>query len=291
MRSSNRVRGVRSGVRRRRAGLVYLLIAFFALWILLIAGGIFWGGGEEVSDGKAGGSPGDRNEEAGSASGSFTDREDKGPTTQDKAREGGGEGSSQKSNPEPDAKADAEAGGNQDYSDVNRSENRNEKQKPGSSGTRLPRQSSGGKPTYDPLGKGSDAASLSQTDLERAKLAAFRFVDAAYDFEGKGPSKKLDYLGEVGQTVDAPEFWESPESQGAEVPDTVAARIAEYGVKNDAVFQSFKVEDTSSERVIGTATFTLDEGDGRKTYKQRLTLSRWAAVWRVLYAKPLEEVS
>ncbi len=116
-------------------------------------------------------------------------------------------------------------------------------------------------------------------------------MDAAYDFEGEGPSKKLDYLGEVGQTVDAPEFWESPESPGSEVPDTVAARIAEYGVKNDAAFQSFEVEETSSERVIGAATFTLDEGDGRKTYKQRLTLSRWAAVWRVLYAKPLEEVS
>ena len=75
------------------------------------------------------------------------------------------------------------------------------------------------------------------------------------------------------------------------MPDTVAARINEYGVKNKAVFQSFKVEDTSSERVIGTATFALDEGDGRKTYSQKFVLTRWAAVWRVLYAKPLEEVS
>lgn len=267
MRSSHRSR---SG--RGRRGPVYFLLAFAALWILLIGAGLYWGGGSEEANGEAGGSRGANEsvESGGSDSGSFADRNSDPPEARDEAGDSG------------DAATPAQNPDNtQDVS-------RNEEQKPGGSGTRLPRQSSDGEPVYDPLGKGEGRSSLSQTDLERAELAAFRFVDAAYDFEGEGPSKRLDYLGDVGETVDAPDFWESP---GSEVPATVAARIAEYGVENDAAFQSFEVEDTSSERVMGTATFTLDEGAGRKTYKQRLTLSRWAAVWRVLYAKSLQEVS
>ena len=276
MRSSNRGRSS-----RRRGGLVYLLIAFAALWIILISAGLFWGGGSETSGGDRGG----RGEKANSATGSSGNRDSQPPDAQNEAKDAAGD-SKDPATPTEKQK-DSAAQNVDDTQDVSR----NKKQEPGSSGTRLPRQSSGEEPVYDPLGKGSGAASLSQTDLERSKLAAFRFVDAAYDFEGKGPSKRLDYLGDVGQTVDAPEFWESPESPGSEVPDTVAARINEYGVKNSAAFQSFKVEDTSSERVTGTATFTLNEGDGRKTYSQKFVLTRWAAVWRVLYAKPLEEVS
>ncbi|MGF1471726.1 MAG: hypothetical protein ACFB50_08305 [Rubrobacteraceae bacterium] len=270
MRPTNRARPG-----RQRKGPVYFIVAFAALWILLIGAGLYWGGGSDEASGEANGSrdAGESAENGGSDSGAFADRNGQPSESQDEA---GGPGDAATPTQGPD-----------DAQDVSR----NQEQEPRDSGTRLPRQSSGGEPVYDPLGKGAEASSLSQTDLERAELAAFRFVDAAYDFTGEGPSKRLDYLGEVGETVDAPEFWESPESPGSEVPDTVAARIAEYGVNNKAAFQSFEVEDTSSERVIGTATFTLDEGDGRKTYSQRLVLSRWAAVWRVLYAKPLQEVS
>ena len=66
--------------------------------------------------------------------------------------------------------------------------------------------------------KARGAASLSQTDLERAKLAAFRFVDAAYDFEGKGPSERLDYLGDVGRPSTPRSFGKVPRVRALKCP-------------------------------------------------------------------------
>ena len=268
---------MRSSIRdrhgRKRGAPVYLIGGFIALWILVIGAALYWGGGSEPGSEEAGRGAGESAQDGSPDSGSFADRNSQPPGDQDEMKDSG---DSETPTQNPD-----------DAQDVSR----NQEQEPKDSGTRLPRQSSSDEPAYDPLGKGPGASSLSQTDIERAELAAFRFVDAAYDFEGEGPSKRLDYLGKVGETVDAPEFWESPESPGSEVPNTVASRINEYGVNNKAAFQSFEIGETSSERVIGTATFTLDEGDGRKTYSQEVVLSRWAAVWRVLYAKPLQEVS
>jgi hypothetical protein len=158
-------------------------------------------------------------------------------------------------------------------------------------GTRLPQEAAMGEPAYDPLGKAPAAGDLSETDRGRAELAAFRFVDAAYDFEGVGPSSRASYVEDVNWTVDSPEFWQSPQSPGGRALESVARRTEEYGVKNSADFREFRIEDSSSERVVGTAVFSLDEGDGKKTYQQQLILRRWAAVWRVLYAKQIEEVS
>ena len=158
-------------------------------------------------------------------------------------------------------------------------------------GTRLPQGAAAGEPAYDPLGKAPRAGDLSETDRGRLRLAAFRFVDAAYDFEGSGPKARVSYVADVNWTVDSPEFWESPESPGGRAIESVAERAERFGVKNSATFQGFRIEDSSPERVTGTAVFVLDEGDGKATYQQELVLRRWAAVWRVLYAKQLEEVS
>lgn len=267
----------RSRPARSRDPLPYLIGAGIVLWLGVFGAALFWG------DGFGGAS-------------SVASSPDRGAGRTGPFVAGGGAGSSGITGADPGrASSDPEAPAaepvteeppeDEDYAEVDRS--REEE----SSGTRLPRAASGGEdPFYDPLDTGAGAETLSETDLSRARLAAFRFMDAAYDFKGSGPADRLLYLEGVNRTVDAPEFWKSPESPGSDPAELIADRTAEYGVENRAVFGDFEVEETSSERVIGTVTFTFDEGDGMEGYEQRVVLSRWAAVWRVLYAKPLEEV-
>ena len=265
--------------RARGMGLVpYLFVAGIVVWLGIFGAALLWGGGS--NDAATGGQP-DGGGEAGSvAAGAGEPGKDGG--TPD-AAEGGSAGAA--------APASRQTSADDDYAEVDRADDGGDRGRE-PSGTRLPRNTSGdGAAPYDPLGTGADAETLSETDLSRARIAAFHFVDAAYDFEGSGPSARLEYLEEVNRAVDAPEFWKSPESPGSDPAELVARKAAEYGVENAALFGSFRVEETSSERVIGTVTFVLDEGGGEKTYEQRLVLGRWAAVWRVLHAKPLVEVS
>ena len=275
------MRSTRSSARPRagRLGLVpYLFVAGVVVWLGIFGAALLWGGGSD--DAATGGRP-DGGGEAGSLAAGAGEPEVDGGTP-DASGAGGAA---------PAEPASRETPADDDYAEVDRAEDGGDRGR-GPSGTRLPRNTSDdGAAPYDPLGTGADPGTLSETDLSRARIAAFHFVDAAYDFEGSGPSARLEYLEQVNRTVDAPEFWKSPESPGSDPAELVARKAAEYGVENAALFRSFRVEETSSERVIGTATFALDEGSGEKTYEQRLVLGRWAAVWRVLYAKPLVEVS
>lgn len=274
------MRSTRSSARPRARGMglvPYLLLVGMVVWLGIFGAALLWGGGSD--DAATAGRP-DGGGEAGSVAADVGEPEEDGGAPD--AADGG-----QAAPAEP---ASREASGG-DYAEVDRAGGGEDRGRE-PSGTRLPRGASGdGAAPYDPLGTGADAETLSETDLSRARIAAFHFVDAAYDFEGSGPSARLRYLEEVNRTVDAPEFWKSPESPGSDPAELVARKTAEYGVENAALFRSFRVEETSSERVTGTATFALDEGSGEKIYEQRLVLSRWAAVWRVLYAKPLVEVS
>lgn len=182
MRSSSRGRNGR----HKRGAPVYLIGGFLALWILVIGAGLYWGGGSEPSgeagsevSSEVGSGAGESAKDGGPDSVSFADSNNRPAEAKDQTGDSNDDATPDKSQ---ENSADQVPGEAQDVS-------RDEAQEPKDPGTRLPRQSSGGESAYDPLGKGSGAASLSQTDLERAKLAAFRFVDAAYDFEGKGPSK------------------------------------------------------------------------------------------------------
>ena len=275
------MRSTRSSARPRARGMgrvPYILVAGVVVWLGIFGAALFWGGG---SDDAATGGPSDGGAEAGPVTAGAREPGEDGEAPDASGADGAA----------PAEPASREEEGGEDYAEVDRAEGGGDGGRE-PSGTRLPRSTSGGGAApYDPLGTGADAETLSETDLSRARIAAFHFVDAAYDFEGSGPSARLEYLEQVNRTVDAPEFWKSPESPGSDPAELVARQTAEYGVENAALFGSFRVEETSSERVKGTATFALDEGSGEKTYEQRLVLGRWAAVWRVLYAKPLVEVS
>lgn len=264
-----------AGCARGEGPAPYLFVAGVVLWLGVFGAALIFGGDSEDASG-GGDSP-----DAAGASVAASDVKLGEKSADPQVDESG--------TPAEDETASRTTPADVDHSEVDRGDG-GEAREP--SGTRLPRNSSGGgAPPYDPLGTGADAETLSETDLSRARMAAYRFVDAAYDFEGSGPSARLEYLEEVNRTVDAPEFWKSPDSPGSDPAELIAKKTAEYGVENAALFNSFRVEETSSERVIGTATFALDEGSGEKTYEQRLVLRRWAAVWRVLYAKPLAEAS
>lgn len=280
------MRSTRSSARPRARGMglvPYLLLVGMVVWLGIFGAALLWGGG---SDDPANGGQSDGGAEAGSVAAGAREPGEGGA----REPEEGGASPDASGEAAPAEPASRETPEEEDYAEVDHSGGEDPDRE--SSGTRLPRGSSGGgEAPYDPLGTGVDAATLSETDLSRARLAAFRYVDAAYDFEGSGPSARLEYLEEVNRTVDAPEFWESPDSPGSDPAELVAKKTAEYGVDNAALFRDFAVEETSSERVIGTVTFAFDEGGGEKTYEQRLVLSRWAAVWRVLHAKPLAEAS
>lgn len=279
MRSTGRPARTRSRPDRRRGPVPYLIVGVIALWIVGLGAALFWGTGSEDVPANV-----DSQDLAGAQqAGSFA--------AEDTSRAAGGGEDAERASSDPsvpDAEPSPETPpAEEDYAEVDRGGETEDEP----SGTRLPRAAAGGEdPPYDPLGTGADAGALSETDLSRARVAAFRFVDAAYDTEGSGPADRLLYLEEVNRTADAPEFWESPDSPGSDPAELIARKTSEYGVENRAVFGDFRAEETSSERVIGTATFTLDEGNGAQNYQQRLVLKRWAAVWRVLYAKPLEEV-
>jgi hypothetical protein len=274
VRGRSSLNGARGGRSKR---LIYsVVLVLCVLWTVLI-----------VAAASLGGSPG-ASQDAGS--GSAPEARPAGQSQAD-----GSEGVGQEAGTE---------GGARDYEQVEREaddpqngagrpegQDAGDGQKREASGTRLPQEAAFGEPAYDPLGKGASAGDLSETDKGRVELAASRFVDAAYDFEGVGSSARVSYVEDVNWTVDSPEFWESPQSPGGRAIESVARRTEEYGVKNQATFREFRIDDTSLERVIGTAVFALDEGEGEKTYHQQLVLRRWAAVWRVLHAKQIEEVS
>jgi hypothetical protein len=91
----------------------------------------------------------------------------------------------------------------------------------------------------------------------------------------------------VNRTVVAPEFWESP---GARALGALAERVERGGVERRAALTDFEMERGDLRRVEGTARFWTDEGDGKRTFEQRLVLRRWGATWRVLYADEAREV-
>ena len=260
---------------RRPSRVPYALGAIFCvLWIGLVCAALFFGGSSEEA----------KSSGAHAASPSKAASE-KRPSMSAKATSG------------PPADDYAEAGDQGAYTDVSSDVQTNQNRAGAGTqgrrppaGTRLP-QGAGGRVPYDPLGTGAGSGTLSETDRDRARLAAFKFVDAAYDFEGSGPEARASYVADIDRTVDSSEFWDSPGSPGADALKTTARRIKEYGAHNSGALQDFRIEDESSERVVGSAIFVLDEGSGERTYQQQFVLRRWAAVWRVLYARQIEEVS
>lgn len=145
--------------------------------------------------------------------------------------------------------------------------------------------------SYDPLGTGASAGDLAQVDQERVRFAAKQFVSAAYGYSG---DDKDAYNQAVGQTAAWPVFYDS---EGSKEIERYAAQVEESGAESAALLTRFAVLKTSPDRVEGYAYFETGSGYGRDGeltgkklgYRQRMTLQRSGAVWKVEATDKIEE--
>jgi hypothetical protein len=146
--------------------------------------------------------------------------------------------------------------------------------------------------SYDPLGTGASAGDLAPIDRERVRFAAARFVSAAYGYSGRDDDA---YNQGVGATVVWPVFYESP---GAAEIERYAAQVGESGTRSAALLTRFEVRKTTPGTAEGYAYFETGAGYGRDgeltgekvAYRQRMTLARSGAVWKVRATEKIEEV-
>lgn len=146
--------------------------------------------------------------------------------------------------------------------------------------------------SYDPLGTGASAGDLAPIDRERVRFAAARFVSAAYGYSGRD---KDAYNQGVGATVVWPVFYESP---GAAEIERYAAQVGTTGTESAALLTRFEVGKTTPDTAEGYAYFETGAGYGRDgeltgekvAYRQRMTLARSGAVWKVRATENIEEV-
>ena len=145
---------------------------------------------------------------------------------------------------------------------------------------------------HDPLDTGAEPGSLGKTDLERVRIATDLYVRTAFDFDG-GPSENAEtrYRNLVFQTVMAFDFSQRDKSPGVEAVEAFAKQISTEGVNSEAELDSIEIVEQNQQEVLLDATFTVKSGDSQQAYKQRLTLAPWQAIWKVKYAKSLQEVA
>jgi hypothetical protein len=146
--------------------------------------------------------------------------------------------------------------------------------------------------SYDPLGIQEQRVPLTPADEGRVEGAAAKFVVAAYGYSGKDRDGYLDALN----VLLVPEkFYASP---GAEEIERLSEQVETTGIKGAARMTSFEIEKATQERVEGYAYFaTADSYDrygepvgNEKNYRQRLTLVRSGATFRVEAAGEIQEV-
>lgn len=145
---------------------------------------------------------------------------------------------------------------------------------------------------YDPLGFAGESGGLTETDKGRVRLAAARFIAAAYGYSGeRGTQRK--YLSAVNDSVLSPEFYGSP---GGDQVRRYAEGVAASGTESAAKLTGFEVRGVTDGVVEGRAHFETgdaydDHGDlegERRAYRQELTLERRGAVFRVKAAGEVE---
>lgn len=145
--------------------------------------------------------------------------------------------------------------------------------------------------SYDPLGTGASAGDLAPVDGKRIRFTAARFVSAAYGYSGKD---KDAYNQGVGATVVWPDFFDS---EGSSEITRYAAQVGDTGTSSAALLTRFEKLESSADSVKGYAYFETGSGyttsgalQGKKeAYRQKMTLSRSGAVWKVLAVNDIEE--
>jgi hypothetical protein len=132
-----------------------------------------------------------------------------------------------------------------------------------------------------------------ETEGERVRFAAAEFVSAAYGYSGEDSD---EYNQGVGRTVVWPAFYDSV---GAAEVTRYAEQVENAGTRSAAKLTRFEVEETTPENATGYAYFETGEGydprtgdltGARVAYRQRMTLSRIGATWKVESAGEVEEV-
>jgi hypothetical protein len=147
---------------------------------------------------------------------------------------------------------------------------------------------------------------LLPADKDRARAAVSQFVTAAYGYTG-GPGEEgvREYISGVSDHALTPEFYSSP---GAEEVKRFDELVRSSGTESAALLDLFDIREViperrdedgyTQQRVVGYAYFrTADEYNrygeiegNEKRYRQRLTLERYRAVFKVYAADEIEEV-
>lgn len=159
---------------------------------------------------------------------------------------------------------------------------------------------------YDPLGVSGQEIPLLPADKDRVRATASQFITAAYGYTGgPGEDGAREYISGVSDHSLTPEFYASP---GADEIKRYEELVRNSGTESAALLDLFEIQEVvperredaeyTQQRVVGYAYFkTADEYNrygeiegGEKSYRQRLTLERYRAVFKVYAAGEIEEV-
>jgi hypothetical protein len=137
---------------------------------------------------------------------------------------------------------------------------------------------------------------LSDTDRERMRLAASKFVAAAYGYSG---DSEEEYRQGIADTALLTDLYNSP--GGERIDEEYAPAIKEDGSDTLAKLQSFEVTSIEDGLAVGEATFTVSSGGeynrygelegGESTeFTQELTLAPYSEIYKVVSASVEQEV-
>ena len=146
---------------------------------------------------------------------------------------------------------------------------------------------------YDPLGTDASEGDLAALDEERLRFAAGNYISAAYGYTGDDADA---YNQGVGATVVWPDFFDS---EGSSEIERYAGQVGESGTKSGALLTELETLEITEDRVTAYAYFETGSGytgDGglkgeTQAYRQKMTLARTGATWKVLGVERIEEVS
>ena len=152
---------------------------------------------------------------------------------------------------------------------------------------------------HDPLGVDPERGALAPRDEGRARLAAAKFVAAAYGYTGRD---RDEYYQAVGETVPWPHFGGEDSafysSPGGEEIRRFADQVEASGTESAAKLDRFEAEGSAQGKVAGYAYFrTADSYDrygdieGNVTScRQRLVLTPYGATFKVSSAEEVERI-
>ena len=146
---------------------------------------------------------------------------------------------------------------------------------------------------YDPLGTEASEDDLADLDEERLRFAASNYISAAYGYTGDDADA---YNQGVGATVVWPDFFDS---EGSSEIGRYAEQVGESGTKSGSLLTELETLEITEDRVTAYAYFETGSGytgDGglkgeTQAYRQKMTLARTGATWKVLGVEKIEEVS